>query len=95
MIISGPEHQIVAPDDKILFNCIAQGEFVFWQIDKQCPCNETDKAKFEERGFHFSQDGEHNKIISVEATLAWSTRLTSRASDYCRCVQMAKNAMIK
>ena len=70
MIISGPQHQIVAPDDKILFTCIAQGEFVFWLIDKLCPCNETIKAKFEERGFHFLQDGEHNKTISVEATRA-------------------------
>ncbi len=68
--MSGPEHQIAAPHDKISFNCIAQGEFVFWLIDKRCPCNETDKAKFEERGFHFSQEGEHNKTITIEATLA-------------------------
>ena len=68
MILSGPEHQIVALHDKISFNCIAQGEFVFWQIDKRCPCNETEKTKFEERGFHFSSQ-EHNKTITVEATL--------------------------
>ena len=68
--MSGPEHQIVAPYDKVSFNCIAQVQLVFWQIDKRCPCSESATAKLEERGFHFSQDGENNKTIAVEATLA-------------------------
>lgn len=43
---------------------------MFWQINESCPCNETVKDKFQERGFHFSQTGNHNKTISVEATFA-------------------------
>lgn len=79
--MSGPEHHVVALYDKITFHCLAQGQYVFWLIDKRCPCNETEQAYFEERGFHFTNSitvlGEHNNTITVEANLESNGTLIS------------------
>lgn len=79
-IISGPVLQVVAPNEKASFHCLAQGGLVFWQIDKRCPCP-GNVADFEGRGFHFSHSmtelGEHNNTITVEANLENNETLIS------------------
>ena len=76
VILSGPQTQVVAPGDIVVFSCHARGDSVYWYINSRDP---YPQSVYEERGFNITYTEiprpsneleEHNNTITVEARLS-------------------------